>query len=215
MQNYDYSGFIYVIVAIVAFLIIKLAADYVTSSRHYSMDFEKKNEMSTGKRLSSEELMEVIEKAYETNDARRATKGLPVSVEELNFNQENNKVTLTTDEVDYSLNQLAEQGKVIRYKNLLASSSNGEDSIGAYYIYELAMSKNTHIIQNDYKKTLNSNNVVMAKNISKLEKDTDISVIALGVEQANSLRKKIFSYDSKGGYLLFMMSTGMMMCIEA
>ncbi len=215
MQTYDYSGFIYVIIAAIAFLIIKLSADYITSSRHYSIDFEKKNETNAGKRLSSEELMEVIEKAYETNDARRATKGLPVPMEELNFNQENNKVTLTTDEVDYSLNQLAEQGKIIRYKNLLASSSNGEESIGAYYIYELAMKKNSHAIQNDYKKMLKTNHIVMAKNVDELEDDSDASIITLGIEQANSLRKKMYSYDSRGGYLLFLLSNGMIKCIEA
>ncbi len=214
MQTSDYSTFIYVFIAAIAFVIIRLFANYMVSSRHYTIDFEKKPlEMKT--HLSESEFMKVIEEAYKANDAKRVTKGLPVLVEDLNFNEENNKVTLTTDEVDYELNKLAEEGKIIRYKNLLATTKSGEESIGAYYIYELAMKENSYSVQKDYKKLLQMNGIVLPKNIDKSMNDSDTSIITLGVAQANALRKKMFSYDSEGGYLLFMLANGMIRCIEA
>lgn len=47
---------------------------------------------------------------------------------------------------------IAIAGKIIRYKNLIASVKNGEKSISAYYIYELAMRDNSHVIEKDYSK---------------------------------------------------------------
>jgi hypothetical protein len=221
MQGYDYSGIIYVILAAVAFLAIKLATDYISSSRHYVIDFEKKSETNGRSKLSADYLMKIIEKAQEISDAKRATKGLPVLIDELNFNQENNKATFTMDEVDYGLNQLSGAGKIIRYKNLVAVAKNGAESISAYYIYELAMNENSNQIDGDYKKMLKANDIMTFQELEKSEKDartikdTDTSIVTLGVKQTNSLRKKMYSYDTEGGYLLFLLSNGMMKCIEA
>ena len=209
------------IVAAVAFVGIRIAADYISSSRHYTIDFEKKPESGTVKKFSNDELLEVIEKAYEASDGRRVTKGLPILVDRLNFNQENNKITLTTDEVDYGLNQLSEAGKIIVYKNLIASAKNGEESICAYYIYELAMKENSHLIEDNYKKMLKANNIMAFNSMEHWEweahtiRDSDISIVTLGLEQANSLRKKTYSYDTEGGYLLFLLSNGMLKCVNA
>jgi hypothetical protein len=210
-----------VIVAAVAFVGIRIAADYISSSRHYTIDFEKRPESGTAKKFSNDELLGVIEKAYEASNGKRVTKGLPVLVDGLNFNQENNKVTLTTDEVDYGLNQLSEAGKITVYKNLIASAKGGEESIGAYYIYELAMKENSHVIEDDYKKMLKANNIIAFRSMEHWEqeahttKDSDISIVTLGLEQANSMRKKAYSYDVKGGYLLFLLSNGMLKCVNA
>ena len=221
MQTFDYSGFIYVIVAAVAFVGIRIAADYISSSRHYTIDFEKRPELYTAKKFSNNELLDVIEKAYEASDGRRVTKGLPVLVDGLNFNQENNKATLTVDEIDLGLNQLSEAGKIVRYKNLISSAKNGEESICAYYVYELAMKENSHAIADNYKKILKANNIIAFKGMEHWEyethtiDDSGISIVTLGLEQANSLRNKVYFYDAKGGYLLFLLSNGMLKCVNA
>jgi len=221
LQTFDYTSFIYVVVAALAFLGIRLAADYISRSRHYVIDFDSKPETSSGNKLSNDELIKVIEKTQDADDGKRATKGLPVLVDDLNFNQENKKITLTTDEVDYGLNQLFEAGKIIRYKNLVASAKGGYESIGGYYLYELAMMENSHLIDSDYKKMLKANNIMAFQGVAQWEKEThtvddsDISIVTLGLGETNSLRKKMYSYDSRGGYLLFLLSNGMIKCIEA
>jgi hypothetical protein len=221
MQIYGYSEFVFVLLAAFAFVGIRLIADYVSGSRHYVIDFEKKPETDGGNKISPNELMKVIETAQDASDTKRATKGLPVLFDELNFNQENSKLVLATDEIDYGLNRLSEAGKIIRYKNLIASAKQGEESIVAYYIYELAMKEDAHAIDKDYKKMLKANNMISLDGMAQWRQeahsanDSDISIVTLGVEQANLLRKNTYSYDSNGGYLLFLLSNGMLRCINA
>jgi hypothetical protein len=208
-------------VAALVFLGIRIAADYISRSRHYVIDFDKRPETNPENKLSNDELMEVIEKTQDVDDGKRATKGLPVLVDDLNFNQENKKIILTTDEVDYGLNQLSEAGKIIRYKNLIASAKSGYESIGAYYLYELAMKENSHQIDSEYKKMLKANNIMPFQSVPQWEKeahtveDSDMSILTLGMGEANTLRKRMYSYDTRGGYLLFLLSNGMIKCIEA
>ncbi len=194
MTTFDYSGFIYVIVAAIAFVLIRIGADYVASSRFYTIEFEAKRETDTQKKLKPSELVEAIARAQCLNDKKRATEGLPVLVSDLSFEES----TPSVDEVDYMLNRLVEAKMIVRYKDLIASAKDGEKSIGAYYIYEMAMKDNSYAISSDYKKMLKADNVV-----------------TLGMRQANELRGETYSYDLEGGRMLFLLSNGTVKYIEA
>jgi hypothetical protein len=220
IQISSYYGFISILIAALAFLAIRVAADYVSSSRHYVIDYENGSETSSGTGVSPNELMKVVEKAQNASNGRRATKGLPVLFDNLNLYQENYR-GVTKDKIDYGLNQLSDSGKVIRYKNLIASAKGGEEAIVAHYIYELAVREGSYVVDKNYRKMLKENKIIPFQGMAQWEKETrsaydsDISIVTLGTGQTNSLRKKVYSYGENGGYLLFLLSNGMLKCVNA
>lgn len=91
----------------------------------------------------------------------------------------------------------------------------------AYYIYELAIKEGLNTIDKDFKKMLKINSIIPFKSLAQWEQEahpannSNISIVALGTEQANLLRKRTYSYDTNGGYLLFLISNGMSRYINA